>query len=221
MPGVVPWSYSSLSSFETCPRRHYLTKIAKVVTESQSAEMAEGNAVHKALELAVAGSKPLEAKYHKYQPIVTRIRSAPGQKLTERKFGLTAAFKPTTFFAKDVWFRGVIDLNILRKRSAVTLDYKTGKVKEDHDQLRLFAATTFAENPHLTKITTGYLWLAFDKTTTQEFTPEDVPLIWQDFVPRVRRMEIAEQKNEWPPKPSGLCRKWCPVGKSNCEFCGE
>lgn len=221
MPSVVPWSYSSLSSFETCPRRHYLTKIAKVVFEKQSAEMAYGNEVHKALELAVAGSKPLEKRFEQYQPMVTRIRSAPGQKYTEEKFGLTAGFQPTTFFAKDVWFRGVIDLNVVRKTAATTLDYKTGKPKEDHDQLKLFAATTFAKFPHLTKVRTGYLWTAFDKITSLDFTAEDVPIIWQEFVPRVRRMEAAEQKNDWPPRPSGLCRKWCPVGKSNCEFCGE
>lgn len=218
---VVPWSYSSLQAFETCPRRFHLTRIAKVVQEPQSEAMAFGNKVHKALELAVKGEARLPATFAHYQPMVTRILQSSGRKFTEHKFGITSSFKPTTFFAKDVWFRGVIDLNIIGQKVGVTLDYKTGKPKADGDQLKLFAVTTFAHHPHLERVKTGYLWMAHDKLDADEYTPADVPVIWQEFIPRVQRMELAQKNDNWPPRPSGLCRAWCPVGKKNCEFCGE
>jgi hypothetical protein len=50
------------------------------------------------------------------------------------------------------------------------------------------------------------------------FQREDVPKIWQEFAPRVQRLELAHQENRWPKKPSGLCRKHCPV--RDCEFHG-
>lgn len=221
MAGTLPWSYSSLSAFETCPRRFYLTRITKQVSEPQSQAMTWGNEVHKALELAVNGTKPLSPSFVQYQPIVTRLRAAKGKTFTEQKFGITESFKPTTFFAKDVWFRGVLDLTIVNPKVGVVLDYKTGKVKTDGDQLKLFAAATFAQHPYLETVKTGYLWLASNKTTTQDFQREELPAIWQEFLPRISRMVRAQEDDNWAPRPSGLCANWCPVGKKLCDFCGK
>ena len=218
--GVIPWSYSSLSQFETCPRRFFLTRITKQAQEKQTEATLWGNQVHKALEDAVAGTKALSPNFVKYQPIVDKVRAAEGKKFTENKFGLTSSFKPTTFSAKDVWFRGIIDLTIVKPKEAVVVDYKTGRVKSDGDQLKLFAASTFAKHPYLEKVKTSYIWLAYDKTTSATFTKEDVPVIWQEFIPRVNRMEQALEDDRWVPKPSGLCKSWCPVGKALCDFCG-
>ena len=542
MAGVLPWSYSSLQAFETCPKRFYLTRISKQVREPQTEVTMWGNEVHKALEHAVAGTKALGPNFAQYQPIVDRLRATDGKKFTEQKFGLTSGFKPTNFFGSDVWFRGVLDLTIVKPKVGIVLDYKglsldtplptpdgwttmgevkvgdtlfgsdgkqcrvtgkssvqhkpcyklvfddtceviadedhlwcvndevidtkmlavtlmrngqkyrtiklsaplttqtaelpidpyvlgcwlgdgkaasgeickpddefwanieargyrvgsdisggaaharsstvyglrtqlrlagllgnkhipkaylragieqrlalvqglldsdgsvnstrkqivfsttdesladgvfellaslgqrplksrttatgfgkvveafpvtfrpqgdmdfftlgrkqrltadwgpghsyrrlvvavepiesvptqcievdspdstylctrhmlvthnTGKVKTDGDQLKLFAAATFAQHPHLETVKTGYLWLAADKTTAQDFKKEDVPVIWQEFLPRIQRMEKAQEDDKWLPNPSGLCKAWCPVGKKLCEFCGK
>lgn len=217
MAGVLPWSYSSLSAFETCPRRYHITRIAKLVKEPQTEATLWGNQVHKALEDAVAGTKGLAPNFTQYQPIVDRVRATGGKKFTEQKFGLTKTFKPTGFFNGDVWLRGVLDLTIVTPKVGIVLDYKTGKVKTDGDQLKLFAAASFAQHPYLEKVKTGYLWLANDKVTTKDFSKEDVPAIWQEFLPRIQRMEKAQASDNWLPNPSGLCG-WCPVGKANCEF---
>lgn len=221
MAGVLPWSHSSLTAFETCPRRFHITRIAKLIKEPQTEATLWGNEVHKALELAVAGTKPLGANFTQYQPIVDRVRAAKGRKFTEQKFGLTSSFRPTEFFGKDVWFRGVLDLVITTPKVGVVLDHKTGKVKTDGDQLKLFAAATFAQHPYLETVKTGYIWLAHDKVTTQEFKKDDVPGIWQEFLPRIQRMEKAQDDDKWLPNPSGLCRAHCPVGKKLCDFCGK
>lgn len=218
---VLPWSYSSLTAFETCPRRFKITKIDKLIREPQTEATLHGNEVHKALELAVAGTKPLAEKYAPYSSMVNKLLAAPGTKKTESKFALTSAFAPTEFFAPNAWVRGVIDLAILNPKSALILDYKTGKPKPDHDQLRLFAATTFAQHPYLKRVTTGYLWLAYNRLDKDTFTRHDIPGIWKDFLPRVQRIMRAEETSEFPPRPSGLCGSWCPVGKSLCNFCGK
>ncbi len=221
MAGVLPWSYSSLQAYETCPRRYYLTRIAKAIKEPQSEAMLWGNQVHKALETAVGEGKALAPNFVQYQPIVDKLRASDGRKFTEQRFGLTPSLKPTEFFGKDVWFRGVLDLTVIKTKIGMVLDYKTGSVKTDGDQLKLFAAATFAQHPYLETVKTGYVWLAHDKITTKDFTKADVPIIWQEFIPRIKRMEKAQDDDKWLPNPSGLCKAWCPVGKNNCEFCGK
>lgn len=220
---VLPFSISSLNAFETCPRRFYLTRIAKVVAEPQTQATIHGNEVHKALELAVNGTQGLPAKYRQYQPIVSKVLSMPGTKETERKFALTASFKPTSFFAKDAWSRGVIDLTITNPvtKTAVALDWKTGKPKSDPSQLKLTAAVLFAEKPWLEKVKTGYVWLAHNKVDSCSYVRNEAPGIWQEFLPRVARLTRSAENADFPPRPSGLCREWCPVGRTHCEFCGQ
>lgn len=213
----VAWSYSSLSAFETCERRYQLTRVTKQVKEPQSQEMTHGNEVHKALEIAVAEQTPLPEKYKKYIPIVEAVRSAPGQKLAEMKFGLTQSYTPTGFFAKDVWLRGVLDLTVVNPGVVTVIDWKTGKPKSDIDQLKLFAGAAFALHPHAKTVKTGYAWLAYNKFDTEVFHRDDVPQIWQEFIPRVERLNTAMRTGTFLPKPSGLCG-WCPVGSQLCEF---
>lgn len=224
MSKVVPWSYTSLTAFETCPRRFYLTRVSKEVKEPQSAAMLHGNEVHKALETALRNETPLPEKYEKYQPIVDSIAAKKGEKLIEHKVALTKGFKPTTFFANDVWVRGVVDVGVVGKDTAVLLDYKTGKPKHDASQLKLFAGMALSSLPKLQEVKVGFIWLAYNRMSGDDiatYTRDDLPEIWGDFTHRVSRMEVSEKENRFTPRPSGLCRNWCPVGKKLCEFCGE
>jgi hypothetical protein len=222
MSKVLPWSFSSLNAFEQCPRRFKLTRIDKLIKEPQTTATLHGNEVHSAFEHHVKGTATLPTKYGQpWRDIADRIKKAPGKKLVEFKFALTKAFRSTEFFAKDAWVRGVIDIGVLGTKQATVLDYKTGKPKPDTDQLKLFAGVTLAAFPYLEKVKTGYIWLAHNRIDSQEFTKADVPMIWQEFLPRVGRMEAALAKDDFPPKPSGLCNAWCPVGRKLCEFCGK
>lgn len=217
---ALPWSYSSLSAYETCPRRFYLTRISKLVTEKQTEATLHGNEVHKALERYVGFKADLEPKYEKYRPIADRLRNSPGEKVLEYKFGLTKTLSPCGFFDKNVWCRGVLDVGIIKPDTVVILDYKTGKRKIDADQLKMFAGAALATWPFAKKVRTGYIWLQEDKMDTEEFHPEQKKVIFQEFAARVHRMESSEQRDDWPANPSGLCKSWCPVGRSNCEHCG-
>lgn len=220
-PDVLPWSYSSLSAFETCPRRYQLTRLTKQVVEPQTEATLHGNEVHKALELHLNGTRYLPEKYAQYLPLADKVKQQPGQRLVEFKFGLTQGYRQTSFFAKDVWFRGVIDVGVIGPKRGVLLDWKTGKPKTDGDQLKLFAAAGFSMFPYLETLKTGYVWLAYDRLDSQTFRKEDVPAIWQEFTPRVIRMVNALEKDKFLPRPSGLCAKWCPCPRSLCEFSGK
>jgi hypothetical protein len=213
------WSYSALSAFETCPHQFAQVRIHKTVAEQQNEQMLYGNRFHKALELHVANGDPLpEHMVAQCEPIMEKLKTVGGVMVPERKIALTENLTPTQYFAKDVWLRVVIDLQIDKGPKSLVLDYKTGKRKVDGDQLRLTAATKFAIDPGLEEVRVGYIWFQEDKIDSTTYTPDDVPGIWQDFAPRVHRMKSAIEADKFQKIPSGLCRKHCPV--KSCEFNG-
>lgn len=208
-----------MTQFETCPRRYYLTKVAKTVKEPQTEATTHGNEVHKAFEDAVLKQQPMPPKYAEWQPIAMRLQAAKGKREPELKLAINKSFQPVKWFDKTAWCRGIVDLSIENGGKAVALDYKTGKRKPDSTQLQLFAALLFHHKPYLENITTSFVWLKEKKLDTERFERGQIGNIWQEFMPRVQRMEVAFEKDKWTPQPSGLCRSWCPC--TGCEFNGK
>jgi hypothetical protein len=217
----LPWSHSSLTSFETCAWKHYLTKVKKEVSDPPGEAAKWGTTVHKYLEDHVKTGEPLHEDVKYLSSMVEKITSSKGEKIAEQQLAITPGYAATDWWDKGAWARAIIDVTVINGSKAVTLDYKTGKRKVDSDQLKMSSALLFAHYPDLTKITTGFLWLKDGKMDTAVFHREQIGEIWASFLPRVRRLELAFENDKWPKKPSGLCRQYCPVGKNRCEFCGD
>lgn len=214
------WSYSALSSFETCPRRYYFTKVSKQVMEPQTEATMWGNKVHSALEKYAKREAALPEQMEKWGPYVDKIMSREGKPVIEQKMAINSSFHPTKWFAKDVWCRGIIDIGKVGERKAWLYDWKTGKHDPTTDQLKLFAGMAFAHFPWIEEVTTGFIWLKVGKFDKENFTRDQVQDIWAEFLPRTERLDVAFNENKWVPRPSGLCKKWCPVGRTLCEYCG-
>jgi hypothetical protein len=219
MAKMPAWSYSALTAFETCPRQYHLVRVLKIVSDPPNKAATHGNEVHKAFEIAVRDQVPLPEKYSKWQNLAQKLMTAPGKRHAEMKIALNANLQPTGYFAKDVWLRCVLDYMVEKDANAVVLDYKTGKRKPDSTQLELFAAVTFKIKPYLQTVKTGFLWLPDEKMDKEVYHPEDMARVWGDFAARVARMQHAFTTDTWTPKPSGLCRQWCPC--TSCEFNGR
>jgi hypothetical protein len=217
------WSYSSLTSFETCPKRYYHIKVAKDVVDAPGEAAMWGSTVHKYLEDRVLTNTPLPVSVAHYEGLVAPIANSKGTKLVEQQMAVTQDLKPTGWMDSDTWCRGIVDVGILSTSQdrALLLDWKTGKRKPDNDQLMLFAGLAFSHYPELRIVQTGFVWLKEGKIDKKGFTREDIPVIWQNFVPRVNRMERAFAEEKFHPKPSGLCARYCPVPKYQCEFSGK
>lgn len=217
------WSYSSLTAFETCPKRYYHTKVLKDVADPPGEAAMWGSAVHKHLEDRVRDGTSLPVSISHYEGLVAPIIQKEGTKLIEQQFAITKGFQPTDWVAADTWCRGIVDVGVLSPSQdrAVLLDWKTGKRKTDNDQLMLFAGLAFAHYPNLRMVSTGFVWLKENKVDKQRFKREDTTGIWNYFAPRIVRFEAAYEKASFPPRPSGLCRKHCPLHKYQCEFSGR
>lgn len=214
------WSYSSLESFETCAWRHKLTKVTKEVSEGQSEEMLWGNRVHKALEHRLVNNTPLPESMQQFEEVAAKVaKAAEGAELeAEQKMSLTKDFRPVSWFDKQTWVRGITDFTINKADKVFIGDWKTGKPKPGSAQLKLTAAMTMHHKPWVNTVINTFVWLKTGSATTEKFTREDIPTIWQEFAPRVQRMEIALAEDKWPKKPGGLCKQWCGVPKHLCEY---
>lgn len=211
------WSYSSLTDFEGCPRRYHMVRNLKLVPFKETEATLHGKEVHLALELRLKDKTPLPEKYAKYEPMVAKL-DKPGV-FTEEQIALDRSLKPTGWWDKDCWVRGVIDVGVKAKDACLIADYKTGKVKPDSSQLELFAGLKMKQDESITRAKTMFIWLAHGKTTQQEYRKEQLPGIWAGFIQRALRLEVAHEKDKWVPKPSPLCG-WCPLTREHCEFRG-
>lgn len=212
------WSWSALGSFETCPRKHYETKVVKNFIEEETVHTRWGNAVHKAFDLYLSKNTPLPMSMATYKPLLDRIKNATERKVlsTESKITLSKNLQRTEWFSKDAWCRGILDVVIESGNHAMVMDYKTGKRKDESQQLKLFAAMMFTSKPWLESVTTAFVWLqepadSPSRYTTEKFTKDQLPELWNEFMPRVERMQEAHDMDKWPERPSGLCKGWCPV----------
>ena len=212
------WSFSSLTNYETCPRRYYLTRVTKEVKEEQNEAATWGDRVHKALEARIRDKAPLPDGMGQYEEMVQVFTDSADDWFCERQYALDADFRPCEWFAPEAWVRGIIDLGRVSDDVGMAFDWKTGKVKPTIDQLQLFAALMFHTH-RVDRVKTGYVWLQFNETTPKTYRADDLSEIWKNFIPRVMRMEKSFETDKWVPKPSGLCKGWCPC--TGCEFNGR
>lgn len=216
MTTPLAWSYTSLSDFINCPRQFYEKRVIKSVKEDESEQMLYGNYVHKAFELRQQNGTPLPSDLAQHEAFMQVLARHEGQHFTEKKVALSRSVTPCSFFAKDVWWRGVIDYHKISNYVVSITDYKTGKVHRDFKQLKLFALWVFAEYPQVTVVNTQYYWTQTRTCTGEQYTRDQVRALWREFVPHLAQYKEAFQTDTWQPRPSGLCNGWCPV--TACEF---
>lgn len=214
------WSFSRLSNYETCPKRHYHYDIARDIKEEESGPMLEGHTLHKAFELRVSEGKKLPLNLTRHEPWMQALINPPGEAQAEQKLALNVNFEPVGFFADDVWFRCVVDFTkIIDDNYALIIDYKSGKVTDDLTQLSLQAATVFHHLPSVERIKSALAFVNRDKVVTRNYYRSDLPIIWGDVLPRVKKLESAVENKSFPPKPSGLCVRYC--GVTSCPYHGK
>jgi hypothetical protein len=209
------WSYSRLKNFETCPKRHWHVDIAKDFKEEEGESLLWGNQVHAAAAKNLSLGTPLPQGMENLDAWCKRLLTPEGNYkiLVEQKLAITRGFGPTTWFGKDVWYRGVADVLKIMGPVALAIDWKTGKILDDPVQLALMAGCIFAHFPEIQKIRTEFVWLkeGSDVSSREDFTRAQMPVIWRNIWHRIETLEQAHNTTSYPPTPGRLCRKYCPV----------
>lgn len=211
-------SFSSLKLFENCPLRYYYQRVAKTVKDLGGEASIYGDRIHKALEVRLKSNDDLPQDAAIYEPLVKSIEviAKPGSLHLEQQLALTENFQPTEWFAKDAWLRSILDVLILRGDTAYIYDWKTGKRRPDFTQLEMFALQAFIHYPDIKTVKTSFIWLKDNALDSRAFTRDQTDKLWEPLLARIRRIEHAAETDNWPARPSGLC-KFCSA-KHMCDY---
>jgi hypothetical protein len=211
-PKAFSWSYSKLKNYETCPKRYHAIDVTKSYKEEEGEALQWGNAVHKALAERIAEpGKPLPKGMEHFEKWAESLLETGGTILVEQKLAINSSFGPTSWFGDDAWYRGIGDVIKIIGSVALIIDWKTGKIIEDGSQLALMAQCVFAHYPEVRQVRSEFVWLKEDASTRADFKRDDMMKVWAGLWPRVEALETAHKLTEFPPKPGGLCKRWCVV----------
>jgi len=212
------WSFSSLNAFGTCPRQYHAVKILKTVAETKGEATLWGTRFHEVAELYAKREQDLPEEFEQYREHFDSTLKVPGTIHAELELGVNRKLEACEFFDSDVWCRGIVDVLIRNEGVADVIDWKTGKRKPNSKQLKLFALLVFAHYPDIHTCRTAFHWIKTGEKDEETFTREQIPALWQAFVPELKQFLEAFKTDTFTPRPSGLCRKHCSV--SDCEYCG-
>ena len=215
----IVWSYSSLKTFQQCPKKYYHVKIAKDIVEPDTQATLYGKTAHTIAEEFVKDGKEIPEAFEYMKPVLEQLNSIEGEKYCEVKLGLTKEMESCGFDAPNVWWHGVADLVIINEKTGVaySVDYKTSKSARYADvaQLDLVACGLFAKFPQIKRIRSALLFVVSKEFVKAEHYVEMVPKYIQKSANDVARIEAAVENGVWNPISGPLC-KFCSVDE--CEY---
>jgi CRISPR/Cas system-associated exonuclease Cas4 (RecB family) len=215
----ITWSYSSLKTFEQCPKKYYHLRVLKDVKDEGSEATIYGQEVHKAAEEYIRDDVPVPKKFEFLQDVLDAFKIIEGQKHCELRLGVKQTpdgYAPCGFFDRDVWWRGIGDLIIVRDTQAFSIDYKTSKNSKyaDMKQLDVLAAALFLHFPQLELIKSGLVFVVSGEFIYKEHYAELRDSYFSTFDEGLDRLAAAQETGVWNANSGPLCR-FCPV--TSCE----
>jgi hypothetical protein len=175
--------------------------------------------VHDAFVRRLKKNIPLPEGMTQWEHWCERIERGAHGILVEQKLAINDKFGACPWRNKEAWYRGVADVIKLVGEVALVIDWKTGKILDDSQQLALMAACVFAHHPKIVAIRAEFIWLKDDCTTGATIKRGDMPGFWKGIWPRIETLQRAHERGDYPANPGKLCRSWCPVVK--CAHHGE
>jgi hypothetical protein len=212
---MTAWSYSSIKTFDQCPKKYYHLKVVKDVKDVPGEAADYGTAVHEAAELFIKDGTPIPEKFAFMRPIVEPLAARQGTKHTEMKLGVRKTahgYEPCGFFDKDVWWRGIVDLLIRDNHTAFMIDYKTGKSAKyaDMKQLDLMAGAIFVHFPEVMKIKSALAFVVSNELPKKVHVRDKLDQYLSVFDDQLDQLDAAMGNGVWNAKTGPLCG-WCPV----------
>ena len=212
---IAPWSFSKAKAFEQCPKQFYHEKILQEYPFVETEAIRYGNAFHTAAEEYIRDGTPLPKMFDYAQAMLDSLSAKKGAKLCEEKLGVTENLLPCSFYDKEVWYRGIADLLIINEEDGLAwvIDYKTGKSAKyaDKGQLELMALLVFAHYPKITHVRAGLLFVVSNDLVKDSYADSDAGMLWTKWTNIYSIMQTAAERNVWNARPSGLCKRHCPV----------
>ena len=208
------WSFSSLKTFQQCPKKYYHTKILKTEREPDTVATLYGKSMHTAAEEYIRDGVAIPPQFAYVKAMLDQLNAITGEKLCEVKLGLTKELEACDFDADNVWWHGITDLVVLNEAEGIahSVDYKTSKNARyaDVKQLDLIAAAIFAKYPKIKTIKSALLFVVSKEFVKAKHHSEMKDKYMEKSSQDVARIEAARENGVWNPITGPLCR-FCPV----------
>lgn len=211
------FSYSVISTWETCPRQFAEKSIYKTIKFVPSTQSQWGQDSHKACEDAINSGRLPSGRFEFLAPAVQSVMSAAkGAKIeAERELGIDKDGNPVSFWdgrlrgKLDVYYKADVDKGVI-------CDWKIAKYAPTKYTLEtdVFKLLSFKADPELEKIKSVLIWLKQDDPgppTVSVTDRSELPRIEDSIYEKMETIERAIQMEHFPEKRSGLCSAYCPV----------
>lgn len=209
MKKPLPISASGIADFNGCPKRYYETKILKKFKFEVTEAITYGNVVHEQLERYVKFKEALPEHLEFVMPMFQFLEDDGYALYAELEMAIKRDWTPTDFWDNDGYLRGKIDLIGIKGNTAVIIDHKSGKRKNDPFQLQVYGATAMRVLG-LDKVDAYYLWLKTKETDKITIDASNIDEIQTDIVSQITTIEEAYDKQEFPARTTPLCG-YCPA----------
>lgn len=219
-------SHSRLSDYNQCPRKFYVKYIAKEwPKEDDSPHLIRGDNVHKALENyiirkttgteGIAPSSLQEVENTK--PLVDALIGQFHNTYPEIQLAVDKDFKKVEWFAKNAYYRAIIDVLCLNPKAGFAGDFKTGKIYDYSGfggQLHLTSAMVLSAFPELDYLDIAYIYVDHKQTFQLRFTRDDLPKLLEHFHAESQKVN---QDASFLPTINEHC-KWCQCTRRHCQY---
>lgn len=211
-------SYSAITLYENCPLRYYRQRVAKDVVDEGGEASKHGERIHAFLENRLKENTELPQEIKHYESLCTAVErmATGGELLVEKELVLNENLTPTGWWDADAWIRSKLDVLVIKGNHAVVMDWKTGKRKPDFFQMQMFAVQVFKHYPEVQHVKTSLVWLKDMSMDSEKYTRLDANPMWAEIMKRIQRIHTSLEHDNWPAKPSGLCR-FCPA-RHDCDY---
>jgi hypothetical protein len=197
--------------------------VAKDHKEPETDALMYGKQLHEAAEFYIGKDTPLPPQFAFIKGSLDLLKTLGegGEFLCEYRMGLTRDLKPCDFFDKDVWWRGVADLVIIKDDKAYMVDYKTGKSSRyaDTKQLEILSLALFKHKPNIKLVKGGLLFLVASDFVKVDYEGSQQSEPWVKWLNETKQLEAAYENDVWNPKPNFSCKQYCAV--VNCLHNGK
>jgi len=218
-----PWSYSRLSTWETCPKQYwysYKERMAGFRPESPSAN--RGSDLHDKADRYLKGE--LNMYPPEFQRVSTHLMGLKAKHaLSEQKIAANVEWAPCDYESPDAYFRAIIDVLYVdtNEKYVSVQDHKSGQIYPEHVvQMSDYVAVVAAHYPEY-QFRTQLIYIDQGIVTMPK-------IIEPDRVKPIRlmldgRIKNAEDDTIWPTKPGSHCG-WCDYSikyGGPCPFTGK
>ena len=213
------YTFSKISSYLSCPRKFKYQYIDKIKVPLKDC-FKKGNAIHNILEKYRADNQIASTIVNSFfeSELGKEFKNILTNKNTKREIsiGLTNDFKNCSYYDKQCFYRGRVDLVFVDDNNILNIvDYKTGKYKEerfqDFNQLLTYALYFF-NSSRIERVKLRYVYVEHCLENTLEIS-KDVCMSTVKYISD--SVNSIENDNKFMKKISKLC-DYCEF-KETCD----